>query len=392
MITVANIWTEYFADSFVEAHPDLKRDPAFNSLNFAMTLRTNGKMPDDNTFFMRQRGERSLFERGVAGHFLARVANQLNWVQMNRFCAAGFGPRRVDLIHAHFGTTGARLVPTLARVGLPTVVSMYGSDISASVRSPRWVRRYRRMFPVVDRIIVLCETARQRLIDLGCPPEKIIIWNLPAGIESYPLLEPRNGPQVRFLTAARFVEKKGYNILLPAFRRLVDDGVDCFLTIVGYGSDGDRITRQMESPGLQERVAIHDTRSVGNFSEFYHGKLRDSDIFVLPSITAANGDDEGGPSLTLVCAQAAGRPVICTPFPGSEISVHEGTSGLYCRENDVDSLYERMKYLGARPEMWEAMGRRGHQVVQENFGKDNQISLLKEMYRDLVFRRKAGAA
>src|SRR5439155_20199831 len=140
------------------------------------------------------------------------------------------------------------------------------------------------------------------------------------------------------LVAARFVEKKGHSYLFEAFDRLVRDGLDASLTMVGYGPDKEQIAMNVRRRGLSERVAIIDTQLAPNFVDIFRRALETHDIFVLPSTTSAAGDDEGGPALTMVCAQAAGLPVISTPFAGAERSVLEGVTGLFCRQDDAASL------------------------------------------------------
>ena len=224
---------------------------------------------------------------------------------------------------------------------------------------------------------------RDRLVADGCPAGKIRLFNLPARIELYPYRERGTDGPVRFITAGRFVEKKGYDLLIPAFARLVQDGLNATLTAIGYGTLKGRIEEDIERLRLQDRVRLHDTGLSGNFHELFSSELENHDIFVLPSITAPNGDDEGGPSLCLVCAQAAGLPVVCTRFPGSEISVVEDVNGFYCEETE-DSLFDTMRRLANRPGDWTHMGGDGHQRVVEQFSEHTQNRILREIYAGLA--------
>lgn len=305
--------------------------------------------------------------------------------RFNRFCvrhAASFGP---DLIHAHFGTTGVMALPFVRAMRRPAVVTFYGVDVSASLRITRWRENFREMFEQMSRVIVLCDAARDRLIGIGCPHDKLVIWNMPAGVERYPYSPrvPADGV-TRFIIAARFVEKKGHAYLIDAFDRVVRDGVNARLTMIGYGPFRRAIEQQIGARGLADRVSIIDTELAGNFADVYRQELASADIFVLPSTTGSTGDDEGGPALTMICAQAAGLPVIATPFAGAERSLFEGVTGLYCRQDDAASLAANMRSLAEHRDRWNMMGDAGSRYVREHFSLNGQMRELIALYQQVI--------
>ena len=382
-IVVGNIWADYLPGTFVDSHASLRAHPAFESFNLVEDLHEGVQLLDDHTLGRNVGANFSPTGAGVVQRLRRRVTAPLRWRRFVAFCVEGIEKYDVSLVHAHFGTTAARTVGILETTGLPGVVSLYGVDASATLRDPRWRKPYRRMYDAYSRFLVLSEVVRDRLVVDGCPAGKISVFNLPARIERYPYRERGTDGPVRFITAARFVEKKGYDLLIPAFARLVEGGLDATLTAIGYGTLKGQIEGDIERLGLQDRVRLHDTGLSGDFHELFSSQLERHDIFVLPSIAAPNGDDEGGPSLCLVCAQAAGLPVVCTRFPGSEISVVEDVSGLYCGETE-DSLFDTMRRLAKRPRDWTAMGRAGHQRVVEQFSEQRQNRILREIYTDLA--------
>jgi colanic acid/amylovoran biosynthesis glycosyltransferase len=303
----------------------------------------------------------------------------------NRFCLSHAKDFHGDVIHAHFGTTGVMTLPFIRATGLPSIVTFYGVDGSASLRIARWRENFREMFTRMSRVLVLCDAVRDRLLAIGCPADKLIVWNLPAGIEQY-AYAPRStgGPQVRFLIAARFVEKKGHRYLIEAFDAIVQAGVDARLTMIGYGPFRPAIEEDIRTRDLGSRVTIIDTELASSFSQVYRDALETHDIFVLPSTTGVNGDDEGGPALTMVCAQAAGLPVISTPFPGAERSVTDGVTGLFCRQDDAASLADRMRWLAEHREAWNALGKAGSDLVRANFSLEGQMAALIGIYQTVI--------
>ena len=103
--------------------------------------------------------------------------------------------------------------------------------------------------------------------------------------------------------------------------------------------------------------------------------LRRHDVVLAPSIRAASGDDEGGPALTLVMAQAAGKPVIASDFPGIERSVTSGVEGLIVPAGDVAALHDAMLALDCDVERWRAFGAAGRVRAIRDFSDANSLGI-----------------
>lgn len=404
---IVHVWDAYTPSLFDQIHPYLLARPEHASLLLAAHLIENSSTVLPHTFYLDTRP----VNEDIRPPLLIRIRRRLRrefaetvrrlarssgatsiWGTaplalslFNRFCMAHAREFHGDLVHAHFGTTGVMALPFIRVTGLPAVVTFYGVDGSASLRNPRWRENFREMFARMDRVIVLCDAVRDRLIAVGCPPEKIIVWNLPAGVERYPYRSRATGhPATRFLIAARFVEKKGHKYLIEALGTLVRAGLDVHLTMIGYGPFLPAIQDDIRHRGLTDRVTVVDTELASSFSDVYGQALESHDVFVLPSTTGVNGDDEGGPALTMVCAQAAGLPVISTPFAGAERSVIDGVTGLLAQQDDAASLADRMRWLAEHRDAWTAMGKAGSDHVRQHFSLEGQMGVLLGIYRDVI--------
>lgn len=379
---MAHLWRSYLPGQYNDPHQHLWSSHGIRSRVLAAELVDNGLPVPDGTHWVRRL---PLPTPGVAPGRAKRVGSHaqatFTWQRFLRQAPGWLPSDDGVVLHAHFGTTAALAVPIMRRCRLPVVVTLYGVDASAVLRVSAWQRRYRRMFAETDVIVVLCDAVVERLVALGCPPEKIVVWRMPAGIEDFPFREPAPSDQVRLLIAARFVEKKGYPVLLDAFADLVSEGRDITLTMIGYGPQRSALEARVRAAGLDGRVTAVDTGLGPGFHRIFDRALDQADIFVLPSIPASDGDDEGGPSLTLVCAQAAGVPVVCTPFPGSELSVVDGQTGLYAESGDPGSLADRLRSLIDRPADRRAIGRAASEHVGPLFSLDGQLAELVGFYR-----------
>ena len=402
-----HVWDAYTPSLFDQIHPYLLARPGHDSLVLAAHLIQNQATLWPNTFFLNTRSSdddivpplwvrvrrRLRREFAEALRRMARSASPTSvWSSVpltlslfNRFCLARARTFHGDLVHAHFGTTGVMALPFIRATGLPSVVTFYGVDASASLRIPRWRENFVEMFSQVNRVIVLCDAVRGRLTAIGCPQGKIVVWNLPANVEQYPY-QPRSTthPTVRFVIGARFVEKKGHRFLLDAFDRIVRAGVDASLTMIGYGPFKPAIEEDVARRSLGGRVTIIDTELAASFAGVYREVLDTHDIFVLPSTTSYAGDDEGGPALTMICAQAAGLPAISTPFAGAERSMIDGVTGLFAKQDDAASLAERMQWLAEHREVWNPMGRAASDLVREQFSLEGQMARLLDLYGEVM--------
>lgn len=379
-LKVANIWSE-FAVQFDGNPQHYLLKAGYESITVAAKFLDAGKeINDPQRYFFYSRAAASKYATSLWARAWNRLLQPLFWKRYNRWAYSVLKNRQLTHLHAHFGHTAVRMLPLIKKMKLPLIVTFYGVDGSSLVQHPYWKKGYRKMFRYVSRIIVLSEVVKQRLQSISCPPEKITVWNIPIRLETYQYRERVPAATVKFVTAARFVEKKGYPFLIAAFEKVKKEYGDCTLTIIGYGSEKQKIDDLVARHGLQDSVSVNDTKMQPDFVQYYYAQLCGHHIFVLPSTTSRTGDDEGGPSLTLVAAQASGLPVICTPFAGSEVSVFDQQTGILTPQDDANTLAERMLGLARHPERWNVLGKAASDHAHHYFSEALQAKHLIEIY------------
>lgn len=153
------------------------------------------------------------------------------------------------------------------------------------------------------------------------------------------------------VAAGRLSPEKGYDRLLRAFRRCLDDYPDWSLTILGEGRDRHRLEALVRELGLRERVSLPG--SVPDPSEvFAH-----ADLFVLSSSV------EGFPN-ALAEAMACGLPVVSFDCPsGPRDIVQPGVNGLLVPPGDIGRLAEAMAELMEDTDRRIAMGAAASSIV-----------------------------
>lgn len=149
-------------------------------------------------------------------------------------------------------------------------------------------------------------------------------------LEKYPVTEYPNDNVIKFLFMGRVMAEKGINELFEAMKRLVAEGADAELHVLGaYEED------------YKDVIAIYEQEGW----LYYHGYQKDvrpfiqaSHCFVLPSW------HEGMANTNLECA-ASGRPVITSNIPGCREAVIDGVSGYLAESKNTEDLYCKMKKL-----------------------------------------------
>jgi len=252
------------------------------------------------------------------------------------------------------------------------------------IADPKWVAEYKKAFRFVSYMVVLSEVVKTRMMNLGFDGKKIMVWNIPIKLDTFVYRKKERTATTKFITAARFVEKKGYPYLIAAFKKVHTLYPDTTLSIIGYGAGKTKIDAEIAKHQLENVVSVTDTNLRTDFHSFYYQQLCEHDIFVLPSTTSKDGDDEGGPALTLVSAQAAGLPVICTPFVGSEITIFDGDTGVLCNQDDADSIAEKMIYLMQNPAIADRIGKAASDLVHPLFARKMQMERVLNVYDKLI--------
>lgn len=278
-----------------------------------------------------------------------------------------------DIVICNFGQIGIEFVKFCKRNKIPLVVIFYGHDISAAIKSKRWQRKYRVYREITGTLIVLCEEARKRLINLGCEPEDIVIWNLPIVFDFAQATKIQTG-KIQLITAGRFIEKKGYPILFEVLSKVKSKNLNFQIDIFGYGSNFPEVQELANSYDLEDNITWKVGLGGSAFKIEFYKALDSADLFLLCAVAASDGDDEGGPSLSLVMAQAKGVPVITTNFPGHEISITHRESGFICNDDiSVEMSDYILNYVDKYVEYRE-IGRAGAEKARKEFDFADQVN------------------
>ncbi len=289
--------------------------------------------------------------------------------------------KRFDILHAHFGYSG-KAAAMLKKAGMAQriITTFHGSDVN---RYPKIHGRtvYDNLFRAGDLFTVNTAFTGRRLQDLGCHPEKIQILPVGLDLHSFSFRErtfPEDG-RLRILTVGRLVEKKGHRYMIEALSKIVPHYPNLQYLIAGDGELNLYLRDLAREMNLEKQVHFLGPLSAEQVRRVYD----QAHLFVLPSVTSADGDMEGQ-GLVLQEAQAAGLPVVSTLHNGIPEGVLDGRSGLLVPEKDSGALAQALFYLLEHPETWAAMGRCGHQWAAERYDIEQLNQKLEDFYMQVL--------
>lgn len=286
-----------------------------------------------------------------------------------------------DFIHCHFGMYGLIGVD-LRDLGLikgKVVTSFHGMDIHVYPKSSG-PSVYKRLFSQGDLFTVNSNFTGECLIKLGCPSEKIS--KLPVGLRTNEYTTGTNScgdSTVQVLTVARLVEKKGIEYGIKAIASLHKQSSQIRYEIVGNGPLKSSLNRLIQQLEATEYIGLVGTRTQVELRQLY----TKSDIFLLPSVTASNGDMEGQ-GLVLQEAQASGLPVVSTQHNGIPEGVLVDKSGFLVPERDVEALAINIAKLASNPELRRSMGLAGRRFVCQHFDIKHLNAQLLSLYKNIL--------
>jgi colanic acid/amylovoran biosynthesis glycosyltransferase len=297
--------------------------------------------------------------------------------------------RGIDLLHCHFGTR-AHLAAALRSLGLidaKIVTTFHGFDLSALIKR-KGRNHYQLLFRFGALFLPISDKWARALRELGCDPARIDVHRV--GIDCAlsefreRRLDPRESVAVKLISVGRLVEKKGHAYTLRALAHLrrARPNLSATLDIVGEGELMDALKQEAAELHLDDVVTFHG----GLPHDQTLALLDEAAIFILPSVTAEDGDMEGIP-VSLMEAMARGMPVISTYHSGIPELVEDGVNGFLVPERDVAALAGAIQRTIDSASRWPEIGQAGRRTVENNFNRRKLGLHLIETYRALLLQQ-----
>jgi len=261
-----------------------------------------------------------------------------------------------------------------ARRESPRVVCCDHNHFAA--RSRLWQRLRAWLYPQVAAVVSLSEADAPRFRALNACTR--VIYNA----SSLWAEVPAAAAEPVVLAVGRHVAQKGFDLLLPAWRRVCDGLPAARLRIVGNGPLQAELQAQARALGVADSVEwLPPTLQIG-------AQFRAAAVFVLPSRY------EGMP-LALLEAQALGVPAVAFDCPTGPREIVSADTGIVVPPGDVNALAAALLRLlndaPQRARMGHAAIARSRALFSPQQHLDGWAALLREVAAQRVVERRAAA-
>ncbi len=290
------------------------------------------------------------------------------------------------MFHAHLGFEAARWLAFVKNSGLPLITTFYGLDVSQFGRLEKWKKRYKILFDYGAVFLAEGSFLKKQLVDLGCPPDKVIVQHLGVSVADYPMKEygkKKNDGRTVILQASTFREKKGIEYSLQAIAQVVRVVPNIEFRLIGCGDtiEADRaILSLIDRLGISRYVKLLGSKPHRTTIE----QMFEADIFLHPSVTASSGDNEGGAPVAIIEASAVGLPIVSTMHADIPEVVRNGETGWLVPERNSDLLAKKLLDFINFPEKRILFGRAGREYVSSEYNLSIQMKKLEEIYSRII--------
>lgn len=268
----------------------------------------------------------------------------------------------IDLIHAHYGPNGITIFPYAKKRNVPLVVSFHGYDASRSTMKKEYMDSLMRLFDYASAIIIVSPHMAKNL-KLDAYSDKVHL--IPYGIDAdffrpVPRVEK---DKIELLHFGRLVEKKGVPDLIRVFSNLEKRYDKVKLHVVGDGKKMNECKQVVQDLQISpKKVIFHGAQPHSVIKKL----LEQTDIFVLNSRTADDGNMEGLPN-SILEAMSMEKAVVSTYHAGIPLAIEDGYNGLLVQERDNNALESAIEKFYLNTDFRIQLGRAARQTVLNKF-------------------------
>jgi glycosyltransferase involved in cell wall biosynthesis len=316
---------------------------------------------------MRNVRDDSLLNEDV--HFLQSIKDPKSFVMS----------QNIKILHAHHGNLGVLLLPFAQEASVPLVCSFRGKDTVVQSKEAH-KNDLLKLFEGGTNFFPVCKYLADKIVDLGCPPEKVRVLYGGIDLGKFQYIAPQESKEhINILSIGRLVEKKGHDILLQAYAKIREKYPNTSITVIGEGIYREYLENLAQQLKLGNSFTLYNHIQYDQVAEH----MKKADLFVAASLTGKDGDVEGIPN-TLKEAMATGRPVISTYHAGIPELVTNEHNGLLVQENNVDELAQALEYMLEKRENWKKYSENARNTIETKFNLQTQLMTQSMFYNQIL--------
>lgn len=235
-----------------------------------------------------------------------------------------------DVIHSHFLQCTYYAAQIKRKYGGRLVATEHWSELDKSTLTPLVEYLGQAAYPCVDRMIAVSNSLKRQLkrhFDI----ESTVIHNLiNVDLLDKSAANEEHHRGFRFISVGSLIPRKGYDLLIRAFKKTIAQTQGAEIVIIGGGPEKENLKRLIDELGLENKIHL-----LGQMNKVdIYRNLHCSDAFVLPSRNENF-------SVAVLEALANGLPVVATICGGIRECITE-TNGLLVPVDDEIRLSEAL--------------------------------------------------
>ncbi len=304
-----------------------------------------------------------------------------------------------DIVHTHASKAGALGRRAASRLKVPVIIHTFHGHVFdayfSGVKSQMYQMIERNLAKKSTKIIALSEIQKHDLVSKYkiCPASKVEIIQL--GFDLNRFRENKEEKRLEFRTAygikkdeiaigiiGRVVPIKNHELFLKGIAWLKANSKIKFRAfIIGDGESRPQTEQLARELGLDVADSLKEKH---NATLTFTSWIKDIDcVNAGMDIIALSSLNEGTP-VSLIEAQASGKPVVTTRVGGIENIVLPGETALLSDTGDAETFGSNLKLLAESPNMREVFGSRGWPFVREKFHYTRLVSDMAGLYDRLL--------
>ena len=263
------------------------------------------------------------------------------------------------------------LAPQLRAAGARRLVGATHGHETGWVALPGARQLMRRIASGLDVVTYISEYTRSRLEPaLG---GRTTLAQLSPGVDVDAFTPDADGAAVRrryglgdapvVVCVSRLVKRKGQDVLVAAWPRVLARHPQARLLLVGGGPLEKALRRAVAERGLGDSVLLTGPVAPAELPAHYAA----GDAFAMPCRTRRAGLDVEGLGMVFLEAAACGRPVVAGTSGGAPEAVREGETGFVVEPRSPEAVATAITTLLDDPEKAAAMGRAGRAWVEQRW-------------------------
>ncbi len=288
----------------------------------------------------------------ILGFFTIGIITNLRFIWLLRKI-------KPHIVNTHFVyANGSYTLLSKKLLNYPLIVSVHGNDIQQfplESKICKWVLK--NLLNSAD-FVTGCSASLLKDANQIAPEIQNKSQPMPNGIDLHEFEFKKKYLNARpyIFSIGRFVHKKGFDILIKAFKQVADKKPGIDLIIAGKGEEWQKCAHLIDELGLKERIKLHGFVERNEVIKLYNG----CEFFVLPSRREPFG-------ITNLEAMAAGKAMIAADVDGVPEIIRNGENGILFAPENINELAEKILWLFDNNEIKENMGRCGRLLVERKY-------------------------